>query len=500
MFRSVLSLVAVLTLVGISTVSAAESGGDPNVVTPAPGIVLVDNFNSYQPGEANSVTTTWKATADVTIVSDPNATANQVIRMQENTGVQKAAYCMLSENASIPEGATKTLFLRFRATSQIDCAFGFANKDTPDVGGSDWSNFGPQVSVNYGNFRVRNGGTWSVIQPYTAQWYNLWMVVDNANDTFQLYLHNRPNEAATAADRLLVGTTDAFGFRNKVVGPLTRFYWRAQNPGGERYVWIDDIYMMEGSSLVNPTPKPAKIIWVSAMHPSTADANVASDIGFVNLLRAAGYDVDYTPGAAASTSYWETLDPNKLAVLDAADLVIIGRDSNSAGLCTDATEIGQWNSVKSPMILLSSYIAANNRWQWINTASQSARESYYSIKAVDVNSPLWAGVALDANSVVRYMDSNVASGFASFPLIADAGNGIVLATKPDTGNIMIAEWAAGTPFYATSVYTPADTRMLFTAGTQEVSGQKTNWGVMNLNADGQKVFLNAIRHLLDGQK
>ncbi len=474
---------------------------DFSIVTPAPDAVLVDNFDSYQLGDANSVTTTWKATVDVTIATDPAATANQVIRLQENTGVQKATYCMLSESAAIPEGATKTLFLRFRATNQIDSAFGFANKDTPDVGGNDWGNFGPQVSLNYGNFRVRNSGTWSVVGAYTElTWYNLWIVVDNANDTMQLYLHNRPNEAATEADRVMVGTTDTFGFRNKVAGPLTRFYWRGQNPGGERYVWMDDLYMMEGSSLVNPTPKPAKIIWVSAMHPSTADANVPSDIGFVNLLRAAGYDVDYTAGTTANVSYWEALDPNKLAALDAADLVIIGRDNNSGGLSTDATEIGQWSSVKSPLMLLSSYIAAGNRWQWINTTSQSARESYYSIKAVDANSPLWAGVALDANSVVTYMDATVASGFASFPLIADAGNGVVLATKPDTGNIMVAEWTGGVPFYATSAYTPADTRMLFTAGAQEISGQKTNWGVMNLNDAGQKIFLNAVRRLLEGQK
>ncbi len=261
-----------------------------------------------------------------------------------------------------------------------------------------------------------------------------------------------------------------------------------QNPNtGAGCFYFDNV------KLGGPAPK---IVWVSAMHPSTADPNVSSDVGFVNLLRAAGFDVDYTPGATASTSYWETLDPNKLAALDAADLVIIGRDNNSSGMASDATEIGQWAAVKSPLMLLSSYIAGSNRWQWINTTSQSARESYYSIKAADPAHTLWGGVELDVNNVVTYIDPNVASGFSSFPLIADAGLGRVLATKPDTGNMMIAEWDADLPFYATSVYTPADKRMLFCAGTQEISGQKINWGVMNLNAAGQQIFLNAVRSML----
>ncbi len=242
------------------------------------------------------------------------------------------------------------------------------------------------------------------------------------------------------------------------------------------------------------TPGP-KVVWVSAMHPSTADANVPSDVGFVDLLREAGYEVDYTPGAVAGTSYWEALDPNKTAVLDAADLVIIGRDCNSAGVASDANEIAAWNGLKTPVMLMSSYIAAGNRWQWINSTSQDARKAYYDLKAVDPNLPLFADVALDANDVVAWYDPNVASGYASFINTADAGSGRVLAVRPDNGNMLIAEWGKGLPFYATSSQTPAGRRMFFNAGTQEISGQKTNWGVMNLNDGGKKIFLNAVAYM-----
>jgi hypothetical protein len=243
-----------------------------------------------------------------------------------------------------------------------------------------------------------------------------------------------------------------------------------------------------------------KIVWVSAMYPSTADANVPSDQGFVDLLTAAGYKVDYQKGTLVGTgwvSYWETLDPNKLAVLDAADLVILARGCNSAGMASDANEIAAWGSVKTPVMLMSSYIAANNRWKWVNVNSQDARRTYYMTKAVDPNHPLFEGVALDANDVVQWYDPNAASGYASFINFADAGNGTVLAVRPDNGNMLIAEWPAGQEFYAGSGQIPADVRMLFSAGTQEVSGQKTNWGVMNLNDAGQKIFLNAVNYMLN---
>jgi hypothetical protein len=236
--------------------------------------VLVDDFESYSLGSVNTVTTNWKGTVDVTIETDPANPANKVIRENQSTVIQKGVYCILSDAASIPEGATKTLFLRFRATDQIDSAFGYANTDAPDITGTNWDQFGPQVSVLNGVFRIRNGTTgWSngttpnAVAPGFAplQWYNLWMVVDNAADIIKVYVHGRPGDSATEADVVKAGTQDTFGFRHAVVGALTRFYWRAQNTSADRNLWIDDIYVMDGKSLAWPisvkgaatNPKPA---------------------------------------------------------------------------------------------------------------------------------------------------------------------------------------------------------------------------------------------------
>ncbi|MBN1507132.1 MAG: LamG domain-containing protein [Sedimentisphaerales bacterium] len=262
--------------------------------------VLVDDFDSYALGQVDTVTTNWKGTADVTIETDPTDPQNRVIRVWENTGTQKAVYGVLSSEASIPEAATKTLFLRFRATSTIDSAFGLTNVDAPDVGGNNWGQFGPQVSVLSGDFRVRDSGTWRVARSYTAlQWYNLWMVVDNATDTMKVYLHDRADEPATEADRITVGAFDTFGYRNAIADTLDRFYWRAQNPGGDRWVWIDDIYLMEGASLSNPlktgmalspmpsnrqtdVPREAGLSWTASEDAATHDVYFGTSFEDVN--------------------------------------------------------------------------------------------------------------------------------------------------------------------------------------------------------------------------
>jgi len=268
---------------------------------------------------------------------------------------------------------------------------------------------------------------------------------------------------------------------------------------------------------------PKKVVFVSAMHLATPDPNdpnapsVASDQGFVDALKAAWYDVDYTAGDVAGTSYWEVLDPNKMAVLQAADLIIIGRDCNSGGVSSNADEIAFWNGLQTPVMLMSSYIAANNRWKWINSNSQDARKAYYLLRAVDVANPIFAGVTFDMNDVdpntividpndpnsapvivndiVQWYDPNAASGYASFINSNDAGNGSALALRPDNGNLLVAEWLPGLPFYATAGQIAGGHRMFFNAGTQEISGQKTNWGVMNLNDVGTKIFLNAVEYM-----
>jgi hypothetical protein len=75
----------------------------------------------------------------------------------------------------------------------------------------------------------------------------------------------------------------------------------------------------------------ANIIWVSDNKNGTS---TPSDKGFVDLLKARGYNVDYQGQGGTGTAgyqFWRTLDNAKIATLNAADLIILSRDLNSGG-------------------------------------------------------------------------------------------------------------------------------------------------------------------------
>ncbi len=233
----------------------------------------------------------------------------------------------------------------------------------------------------------------------------------------------------------------------------------------------------------------ATIIWVSDFYDDNGDG-VTDDQGWVELLEAQGYTVDYTMGASIGNGYWRTLDDDKIAALNAADLIIVSRCSNS-GDYDDGDEPTQWNSVTTPLILEAMHIIRSSRWLWLDSASTTNLDSPM-MDVLAVAHPLFAGVPFP----VKVLDETV--GQTSFINTTDAGNGKVLAQTED-GLLWIAEWEAGTEFYAGSGQIAGGPRMMFVAGTQDVSGV-TGRGMYNLTPEGEKLFLNVVRYVLGFSK
>lgn len=232
-------------------------------------IVKVDDFGGYTPGAVETVTTAWKGVNSV-IETDPADAGNQVLRGTQ-IGGQSSTYCILTPETSIAEGQTKTLFFRFRVNSNTtDTALGMTNVDAPNTSDGQWGIFGPDFRFTNGRLDVRHANTWysdtgiTLNVGETQPWYNLWVVITNAvgasqtTDVFKLYVHQNGTASATEANRVTVsgGTINTFGFRVAVAETLDRFLWGRQTGGDEtdiRRVWIDDIYMMDGENLANPS-------------------------------------------------------------------------------------------------------------------------------------------------------------------------------------------------------------------------------------------------------
>ncbi len=86
----------------------------------------------------------------------------------------------------------------------------------------------------------------------------------------------------------------------------------------------------------------------------------------------------------------------------------------------------------------------------------------------------------------------------SFPGPKTAGNGVVFATRADTGDIWIASWAAGKEFYTGSSQVPAGPHVFFAADLQEAAATAPaiGRGEFNLLDSGKAVFLNVVHMLV----
>ena len=226
----------------------------------------------------------------------------------------------------------------------------------------------------------------------------------------------------------------------------------------------------------------ATIVWVS--DNKTPTDGVPADQGWVDLLEANGYTVNLD----FRNTEGRTLDDTKKEALNAADLIIVGRDTNS-GDYSDSDDITQWNSITTPIILHAAHIARSSRWQWIDTDSYNDSLPL-AMEAVDISHPVFNGVTLDNNNQVAVI--NEASSFVS---ITDAGNGKLIAKRADNDELWIVEWEEGQEFYAGSGQIAASRRMFFVSGTN--SGVD---GRYNLTSEGEKMFLNAIRYMLGASK
>jgi hypothetical protein len=248
-------------------------------------------------------------------------------------------------------------------------------------------------------------------------------------------------------------------------------------PGGTGSIRVDTIRVV--------MPTDTNIIWVSDFYDDDGDG-VTDDIGWVELLEAQGHTVDYTMGDAVGNGYWRTLDDDKIAALNAADLIIVSRCSNS-GDYADGDEPTQWNSVKTPIMLQAMHIIRNSRWLWVDSESTTNLDSPM-IDVLAPNNPIFAGV----ESPVKVLDEAV--GQTSFVEVADVGNGTLLA-QTDGGLPWLAVWEPGVEFYAGSGQIATGPRMMFIAGTSDVAGV-TGRGVYNLTPEGETIFLNAVNKML----
>jgi len=256
-------------------------------------------------------------------------------------------------------------------------------------------------------------------------------------------------------------------------------------------------------------PSPT-VIWVSyhgADDAPTGDAagagfTEAPDKGYTDLLKANGYNV---------TRYITTGTPD-VSVLNAADLVIIGRSAASGHYQNDAATA--WNAtVTAPMIITCGYKLRSSRMGFTTGTDMPDTTGDIRLTVTDPAHPIFAGIPLTDGTmdnpyagVVTHADGTLARGISinNNPLDDE---GIILGTISEAsaaegpvGGVVIAEWPVGSVLMhdgGAGTDTLAGPRMVFLTGSREPDGISSHTaGIIDLYPDGAQMLLNAAKYMI----
>jgi hypothetical protein len=235
--------------------------------------VLVDNFNNLTPGPLNGQNG-WVSGSLWSVVASPTGGDGNAAAGLFSTSTTTGAYKLLSpviDNAN----TAATLFFRLRREGAVNTSSGLSDDPT----GSLFGSFEAQLnSQSTDVFNVRDGGAFDPLGAGSfanSAWYNVWMVVNNSTDTYQLWLDTgnfgNPSTALTHVPDPNGGAGDfTFGFRNggPAANPLNAVLFAiGSDANSNGTLYVDDIYVdVAGQNLTNPVPEPT----VAALIPAVA--------------------------------------------------------------------------------------------------------------------------------------------------------------------------------------------------------------------------------------
>lgn len=325
--------------------------------------VLIDDFESYATGALRTVASPpWVAIENTSGANISAADDNKFLTYGLAT-YTRGAYIGVP-----PVGNTSkaTLFAKIYATTAgVNHSFGLSHLVAP---GQVLDHFQVQMVAVSGptsgqfNLQVRNGGTAVTCATLNRQaWYNVWAIIDQATDTYDVYVTS--GEAiATEADKIASGMS----FRTGTTAALSSFLAMSYQQGGN--FRIDDIHLLDGVSLLNPpshvfiahapfpadgasdVPQDAVLSWTTGIDPNNLEqANPAithhylyfrdTDANFLNpttlkvLLAVDGPTGSYVPTAPYDlkldkTYYWRVDEVRNYGSPTNPDDIIIGQTWN----------------------------------------------------------------------------------------------------------------------------------------------------------------------------
>ncbi|MCA9263441.1 MAG: CotH kinase family protein, partial [Planctomycetales bacterium] len=200
---------------------------------------ILDAFESANPGSLQGQNG-WNASSGVQVVSDPDNGTNQVIAL---TGDNQVAFKPISIGNLVHRSA---IFFRMRRDGPTSFSAGTTDVASPS---SDPANFETEINIQDGSgtstgvdqLNVRDRDVYKTVDTWEeGTWYNVWMLVSNLSNTYQIYMQGGSLTTPTLLD---IDGVNRWVFRN---GPSTNALNRFLLQTGSNHTgttYIDDIYI-----------------------------------------------------------------------------------------------------------------------------------------------------------------------------------------------------------------------------------------------------------------
>jgi hypothetical protein len=250
----------------------------------------IDDLEAYSVGDVvSTAAANWTAHMGTTAADIVDVNGTRALSFGATGGFAGVSRALPAVTA-LDDSATGTFFFRINAgADNLNHNVGVG--DQAQTGMVDFADFEAQLRLKQGTtagtfaIDARSGGAFSstLASGLTLNtWYNVWMVVNNATDRFDVYL-NTGSAAATAANKL---NGSALLFRNGTNQDLDTFLAYAGAVPVGNAVRLDGISFQTGIDLTNPMAGfDPGYVWspqtmsVTGNYTHNSGANLAMDLG-----------------------------------------------------------------------------------------------------------------------------------------------------------------------------------------------------------------------------
>ncbi|HEX6963007.1 MAG TPA: glycosyl hydrolase [Lacipirellula sp.] len=297
----------VLALSGSTLTGGGQIGGNLTVQSGAvvrigdngagaPRRIVIDNFNGYASGDVRNVASPpWTAHQNTSLADIESYGGSQVLSYgwtSDFRGVSRS----LPDATVLDDSEQATYFFRFNSkTDAPNHNIGLG--DQASTSAVNFDDFEPQLRLKPGPggtfaLDARNGGGFTATLASGLAlntWYNVWMVVDQQADAYDVYM-NTGTAAATAAQKL---NASPLAFRQGTAQDLDAILALAGGAPVDNGVRIDDIVYQSGIDLTNPTARfVPDVVWTPETWSIAGDYSQSAGATLeINLLSPSAHDV-----------------------------------------------------------------------------------------------------------------------------------------------------------------------------------------------------------------